>query len=96
MFVACGICNLLPKSDDRTSTPSGVPVSAPTPAQQHTTVSACLTVWEYIDYVAEGYEIDGLAPDAAADTAILMVAEVYGMTLDQLDDCLVILQAAGY
>ena len=96
MFVACGICNLWPKSDERTSTPRSAPVSAPAPARQHTTVSACLTIWEYIEYVAEGYEIDGLAPDDAMDTAIVMVSGVYGMSLDDLDDCLVILKAAGY
>ena len=58
------------------------------------TVSACLTVWEYIDHVAEGLR-NRRAPRRRLHrkTAIMAVAQVYGVTLDQLDDCLVILEA---
>lgn len=60
------------------------------------TVSACKSTWEYILYVAEGYEIDGYSPSAALDTAILGVAEVYGVSVDALADCIEVLKQAGY
>lgn len=72
-------------------------VSATKPPQQDVSmVRACKTTWEYILYVAEGYEIDGFTPEAAQDTAIVMVSEIYGVSLAALADCLDVLKLAGY
>ena len=60
------------------------------------TVSVCKATWEYILYVAEGYEIDGYSPSAALDMAILGVAEVYGVSVDALADCIEVLKQGGY
>ena len=90
-----GFCEIRDEPPDQPRT-APIRASKPTPAHIGTRVHACLEVWEHIDYVAEGYEIDGLAPDDAMDTAIIMYTEVHGVTLDQLNDCLRLLEAAGY
>jgi hypothetical protein len=50
-------------------------------------VDSCKTTWGYILYVAEGYEIDGFKPDAALDTATIMVSETYNIPMISLADC---------
>ncbi len=60
------------------------------------TVSDCKPTWEYILYVAEGYEIDGHPPSTALDMAVVGVSEVYGVSVDALADCIEVLKQAGY
>ena len=59
-------------------------------------VANCKTTWEYILYVAEGYEIDGYEPNTAQQIAISGVSELYGISLGALEDCLAVLELAGY
>ena len=59
-------------------------------------VDACKTTWEYILYVAEGYEIDGFAPDPALEMAIAGVAATHGLAVSDLSACVITLRNAGY
>ncbi len=74
--------------------PTRVPTRTPT--QDLTRVEACAQVWEYIYYVAEGFEIDGLSPQDALDTAVVGVMEAHNLTTDDMNSCLDVLEAAGY
>ena len=93
--VMCGVCatSTAPPQANPVNVPRAAPTAKPTKINP---VTACLEVWEFIDYVAEGYEIDGLSPDTALDTAIIMVSETYDVPMKYLDECVVILQKAGY
>ena len=106
--VLVGVCALWITRDDEPYQPNGYR-PAPAPVDYATVsprqapargggqpVEACKTVWEYILYVAEGYEIDGFTRGAALETAMLGVAAMHGLTQDQLADCVDVLDAAGY
>ena len=84
------------------STSVSVATAAPRPTATSSlpvnreTVSDCKTTWEYILYVAEGYEIDGHPPSTALDMAVVGVSDVYRVSVDALADCIEVLKQAGY
>lgn len=80
----------------------GVPTANPIPtatvalSADMETVAACKRTWEFILYVAEGYEIDGHGESEALSFAIVGVSDLYDVSTDSLADCLELLKQAGY
>ncbi len=79
-----------------TTAPRAIATATAAPTQALTRLEACVQVWEYIYYVADGFVMDGLSPQDALDTAIVGVMQAHNLTADDMDGCLDLLEQAGY